>query len=407
MHSFLLLLLIQSSLNGFSSGRVISALGHGMPIQPSSLYLDHADFELTTGFSSCGVSEELSVSDCRKVVGMDEPSDGLPNETVSNGASTSLDCIVDLQQHPCPESDEKFSFEFLQHSESFFWKTKRSLLDMEGGVLGPAPDDSESVAAKSPAKFVVAHHIVGNTLPYTEADWVSDINMAAGNGLDGFVLNVGRDPWQPQRVSDAYSAALTSGSNFKLFISFDMSSLPCSSIGDASTLRSYITTYATHPSQFLFNGLPVFSTFSGQGCSWGTENSNEGWTQAIKAAGLPQIHFIPAFFVPPSSLPTYTVADGDFNWNGAWPLGDYDVNFNSDDSSIAANGGKSYMASVSPWFFTHYGPNSYNKNWIYRADDWLFSNRWEMLIANRQHVDIVQVLTWNDYGESHYIGPMK
>jgi Glycosyl hydrolase family 71 len=25
----------------------------------------------------------------------------------------------------------------------------------------------------------------------------------------------------------------------------------------------------------------------------------------------------------------------------------------------------------------------------------------------RDQVDIVQVVTWNDYGESHYIGPIK
>lgn len=32
-------------------------------------------------------------------------------------------------------------------------------------------------------------------------------------------------------------------------------------------------------------------------------------------------------------------------------------------SSLAAmGGGRTYMAAVSPWFFTHYGPSTYNKN---------------------------------------------
>ena len=33
-------------------------------------------------------------------------------------------------------------------------------------------------------------------------------------------------------------------------------------------------------------------------------------------------------------------------------------------SSVASNDGKpaTYMGAVSPWFFTHYGPTSYNKN---------------------------------------------
>jgi len=33
--------------------------------------------------------------------------------------------------------------------------------------------------------------------------------------------------------------------------------------------------------------------------------------------------------------------------------------------------------------------------------------RWEHLIANRAQLDMVEVLTWNDYGESHYIGPIE
>ena len=40
-------------------------------------------------------------------------------------------------------------------------------------------------------------------------------------------------------------------------------------------------------------------------------------------------------------------------------------------------------------------------------DDWAFAQRWEMLIQNRATVPLVQVQTWNDYGESHYVGPVK
>ena len=35
-----------------------------------------------------------------------------------------------------------------------------------------------------------------------------------------------------------------------------------------------------------------------------------------------------------------------------------------------------------------------------------YNSRWETLIANRDSVDIVEIVTWNDYGESHYIGPI-
>lgn len=36
----------------------------------------------------------------------------------------------------------------------------------------------------------------------------------------------------------------------------------------------------------------------------------------------------------------------------------------------------------------------------------MFSRRWELLIANRDKVDIVQLITCNDFGESHYVGPL-
>lgn len=133
-------------------------------------------------------------------------------------------------------------------------------------------------------------------------------------------------------------------------------------------------------------------------------------------------------------------------------MGNHCIDFRSDEQYIAMNHGKTYMTAVSPWFFTvrscsysiillllynsylkHYGPDSWNKNWIYRGDEWLYNARWEMLVDNREHIDIVQILSWNgefirngtflveyplnwsdnltysrvDYGESHYIGPIR
>ena len=52
-------------------------------------------------------------------------------------------------------------------------------------------------------KYVFAHHMVGNTYPYTVDNWASDIQLAHANGIDAFALNIGSDSWQPQRVADA------------------------------------------------------------------------------------------------------------------------------------------------------------------------------------------------------------
>ena len=37
----------------------------------------------------------------------------------------------------------------------------------------------------------------------------------------------------------------------------------------------------------------------------------------------------------------------------------------------------------------------------------MLAKRWEAIIGDRDQYDIVQILTWNDYGESHYVGPIK
>lgn len=89
-----------------------------------------------------------------------------------------------------------------------------------------------------------------------------------------------------------------------------------------------------------------------------------------------------------------------FQWNSGWPiqlttsfvsslpgvLGDIASGLTSavtsalspfigsttpDDAYIssltAMGGGRTYVAAVSPWFFTHYGPSTYNKNVGHRS----------------------------------------
>ena len=85
---------------------------------------------------------------------------------------------------------------------------------------------STSTSANGQPKLVIAHHMVGNTYPYTKSDWANDIALASSAGIDAFALNVGSDPWQPDRVKDAYDAAAECGTGFKMFMSFDMTCVP-------------------------------------------------------------------------------------------------------------------------------------------------------------------------------------
>ncbi|KAF7331829.1 hypothetical protein MKEN_00063000 [Mycena kentingensis (nom. inval.)] len=205
-------------------------------------------------------------------------------------------------------------------------------------------------------KLVVAHFMVGFTFPYTIADWSLDIRLAAAKGIDGFALNVGRDDWQPQRVRDAYAAAkqLSPGITFKLFISLDMTSLPCSTAQDANRIRSYISDYRTHPNQLYYNGAPLLSTFSGEWCTFGQNGQNRlnaAWYYAIRDK-QPSVSFIPAFFVDPKAFPSLNFIDGAFNWNSAWPMGNYNTSLAPDNEYTTQLRGRAYMAGISPWFFT-------------------------------------------------------
>ncbi|KAH8823890.1 glycoside hydrolase family 71 protein [Flagelloscypha sp. PMI_526] len=236
-----------------------------------------------------------------------------------------------------------------------------------------------------------------------------DIVLAASKGIDAFALNVGRDPSQFDRIHDAYSAALESGSNFKLFLSLDMTSLDCSDESHMEPIHRFVFPCANHPSQLLYQGKPLVSTFSGERCTFGQGDPNAGWLATLKNPSFvhdfdyADVYFIPSFFVSPRDFDRFTVIDGMFNWNSGWPVGDSDIDFNSDQDYISNLGSKSYIPAVSPWFFTHYGPDSYNKNWIYKGDNWLLSSRWEMLKDNRDAFDLVEIISWNDFGESHYL----
>ena len=203
-----------------------------------------------------------------------------------------------------------------------------------------------------------------------------------------------------------------------------MSVLPCASSSDAAAIRQYIATYANHPAQFIYNGKPFASTFSGSSCTFGTGSVATGWQSVF--TGTP-VEFVPSFFMDPAQFSSLgNIMNGALNvrfrphhvcidlcwslysffslqWNSAWPISLTTASIGhsiigalqsivpssilstlgslqSDDeylsglglpATVAANtssppkkrsGANVYMATVSPWFFTHYGPDTYNKN---------------------------------------------
>lgn len=59
---------------------------------------------------------------------------------------------------------------------------------------------------------------------------------------------------------------------------------------------------------------------------------------------------------------------------------------------------KSYMMPVSPFFYSNVP--EYGKNWLWPSDHLWFDRLEQMLTVNP---DFVELLTWNDFGEGHYM----
>lgn len=145
----------------------------------------------------------------------------------------------------------------------------------------------------------------------------------------------------------------------------------------------------------MHDSKPLVSTFEGPG-------NAEDWIAIKKQTDC--------FFIPDwSSVGAKEaaelangVADGLFSW-AAWPWGDKTSDTYVDASFRQCLEGKPYMMPVSPWFYTNL--SGYGKNWLWKGDS-LWFDRWQQLLSLEDLPEFVQIISWNDYGESHYIGPL-
>ncbi|KAB8274147.1 glycosyl hydrolase family 71-domain-containing protein [Aspergillus minisclerotigenes] len=236
---------------------------------------------------------------------------------------------------------------------------------------------------------VFAHFIIGNAYYMTPDQWELDIVEAQKAHIDGFALNIApQDHHTDRALQTAYDAAEKIG-NFSLFISFDyLSGGPW----PADRVITIVNSYKNRKAQFHYEGKPLVSTFEGVG--------NAGDWPNIKAAT--GCLFIPCWtsMGPAGIRNVLNDIDGAFSWD-AWPVGAEDKKVTNDLEWMKALSGKPYMMPVAPWFYTNLP--QWGKNWLWRGDD-LWHYRWKQVIELQP--PLVQILSWNDYGETHYIGPV-
>lgn len=224
-----------------------------------------------------------------------------------------------------------------------------------------------------------------------DGDYTNDINLARSAGIDAFAINFGG--WnvnfteQEEYLKDFYSAAETQ--NFKVFISID-----CTSVTDSNMVVRLTNQYANSSAQFKIDGKLVLSSFQTNPPAW-------NWQTDV----LDKINS-PVFFVPgtlsddASQVFSQTPGDGFFPW--IHPTKTMQQEADTDSSFAAQRDAKAkvWMAAISPWIFKRFDAND---NWSQAQDDAIFIDRWQHLLQLKP--DFIEVVTWNDWGESSYVGP--
>lgn len=217
------------------------------------------------------------------------------------------------------------------------------------------------------------------------------MKLAKDAHIDAFAMNMAwKDSTNDHSLEMAFNAANSVG--FKLFFSFDYAG---NGPWSQDTVIRMIQQYGSNGAYFQYNEKPFVSTFEGP-------NNAEDWVTIKAQTGC--------FFIPdwssvgakPAVALANGVADGLFSWS-AWPWGNQTMDTYTDASYIQFLGGKPYMMAISPWFYTNLP--GYNKNWLWKGDS-LWFDRWQELFGLDPMPEFVEIISWNDYGESHYIGPI-
>ena len=247
-------------------------------------------------------------------------------------------------------------------------------------------------------------------------------------------LNIAGNDYEVAKIDLAYAAAEAAG--FKLFYSFDMGYS-----WDAATIATIVAKHASSASTYRWNNQVLVSTFAGESYGnafWASVKTN------LAAKGI-TISLAPAFtsYRDPAQantlLSNFPSIDGFFNW-WSWYVyfcvylrlpcahaalsrpADTNTLLTTDtdlayQKAVKTRTGPYIMCAffsvaflchspclprcyslieiaVSPWQFKELGGGN---NWVEQSDT-LWKYRWEQAI-NTVKPDIVEIVTWNDYGE--------
>ena len=244
-------------------------------------------------------------------------------------------------------------------------------------------------AAGSTGPFVFAHYMLITRPP--SGNYTNDINLAMAAGIDAFAINYGGVDvdWTVQQGYLAQFYENAAALNFKVFLTVD-----CTSVPNAQMVLSLVGQYATHAAQFIYNGGIMLSSFETTGCAW-------NWYNDVIKQTAHDIYLVPGSC---NSLPSqnFNQGEGSFTWVHPefTPMQEYAADVAFAAARDNSGGTMKWMAGIAPWFFKRFDPVD---NWSNAQDDSVWVDRWLNLLKLKP--DFIEIVTWNDWGESSYIGP--
>ncbi|KAI0854999.1 glycoside hydrolase family 71 protein [Xylaria cubensis] len=269
-------------------------------------------------------------------------------------------------------------------------KSALALLAASSSLLGTAAE----------AKLVFAHYLVGGIDPNSDHAQ-QDIQQAAAAGFDAFALNIGAPgaDWLKSAVTQLFNYA-DSRNDFKLFFSFDFYQE-----GDINAHAALYTQFANRASYLRYGNAnqPVVSSFSGGNIGV------DAWRN-FKTAN--NVYLIPNpeadgnyYSQPATFFQNWGNAiDGVFSWETNWPDVSDTPGTNVSSARDAAvkqaadSVGKTYVMGLSTLQYKHCCGDSW-----YRNGETTLLERMNQIL--KLSPEFTEVITWNDAGESHYIGP--
>ncbi|KAL9074635.1 MAG: hypothetical protein Q9157_004334 [Trypethelium eluteriae] len=290
------------------------------------------------------------------------------------------------------------------------------------------PIGLSAISTTVDAATVLAHFMVQNSYAYSVSTWQEDMTSAQQVGIDGFALNwippycSSTDAhhnlaWQADQIANAFTAA--EQQDFKLTLSFDMSygvgsNCPTGLAWNETYMSSIISNYTNSSAAYKWNNQMLVTTYAG-------EKYGNAFFQYLKQTLSAQdihISIAPGFTSyayaaqneaaagqANAFMSEFDALDGFLNWQ-SWPLnkklnntGDIDVALQSTLKAAGKTG--PYIMTISPWQYKDLNDGNPEDSWV-SYSDYLFPSRFESAVST-VHPDIIELQTWNDWGESHYL----